>query len=281
MAKIVLRAGSLGLTTGDGGGEAELIEKSISENGVYNASDDEADGYSKVTVNLPLDSKSITSNGTYLASSDNLQGYSSVSVEVSASVQIQTFDSLAFDGNTYIELPINLVSPNRSYFIDFTTETQDDASGNHTLFGIKNQYYGDFVGIRYANLRYQVGQNGASTNIQNSWDELTGRHTFLYNGSGTVSFDNGAHTYNYSPSNTTGDGYALCIGSAGSSPRSGNTWKGLLHEFKVVDTSDNSVVADYVPAAKVSGSTIIVSGLYDTVSQIFITPPSVLARNES
>lgn len=247
------RAGSLAISSGGGGGGGStLIEKTVNDNGVYNASDDGADGYSKVTVEVPA-----------------------------PAVQIQTFDNLAFDGNTYIELPINLVSPDRSYFIDFTTETSDDASGSHTLFGIKNQYYGNFVGIRYAELRYQVGQNGASTNISNSWDELTGRHTFLYNGSGTVSFDNGAHTYSYSPSNTTGDGYALCIGSAGAAPRSGNTWKGLLHEFKVVDTSDNSVVADYVPAAKVSGNTIIVSGLYDTVSQTFITSSSVTASNNS
>lgn len=36
----------------NGGGSSTLIEKSITENGIYNASDDEADGYSKVTVNV-------------------------------------------------------------------------------------------------------------------------------------------------------------------------------------------------------------------------------------
>lgn len=35
-----------------GGGSATLIEKSISANGVYNASEDNADGYSKVTVDV-------------------------------------------------------------------------------------------------------------------------------------------------------------------------------------------------------------------------------------
>lgn len=35
-----------------GGGGATLIEKSITANGTYNASDDNADGYSKVTVNV-------------------------------------------------------------------------------------------------------------------------------------------------------------------------------------------------------------------------------------
>lgn len=37
---------------GGGGGSATLIEKSITENGTYNASDDSADGYSKVTVDV-------------------------------------------------------------------------------------------------------------------------------------------------------------------------------------------------------------------------------------
>jgi hypothetical protein len=37
---------------GGGGDSATLIEKSITENGVYNASDDNADGYSKVTVDV-------------------------------------------------------------------------------------------------------------------------------------------------------------------------------------------------------------------------------------
>ena len=38
--------------SGGGGGGSTLIEKSITANGVYNASDDDADGYSKVTVNV-------------------------------------------------------------------------------------------------------------------------------------------------------------------------------------------------------------------------------------
>ena len=39
-----------------GGGSATLIEKSVTANGVYNASSDSADGYSKVTVNVTLPS---------------------------------------------------------------------------------------------------------------------------------------------------------------------------------------------------------------------------------
>lgn len=65
-----------------GGGGSTLIQKTITANGVYNASDDAADGYSRVTVNVPasaVDSgtKSITENGTH-----DVTGYASASVNV-------------------------------------------------------------------------------------------------------------------------------------------------------------------------------------------------------
>ena len=43
----------LAAMTPGGGGSATLIEKTITENGVYKASDDQADGYSKVSVEVP------------------------------------------------------------------------------------------------------------------------------------------------------------------------------------------------------------------------------------
>ena len=71
----------------EGGSPAVLIEKSITANNTYNAADDNADGYSKVTVNVPSSSptlieKSITANGVYNASSDSADGYSKVTVAV-------------------------------------------------------------------------------------------------------------------------------------------------------------------------------------------------------
>ena len=57
---------------GGGGGGSTLIEKSISANGVYNASDDSADGYSKVTVDVAnsytqADEGKVVSNGALVA----------------------------------------------------------------------------------------------------------------------------------------------------------------------------------------------------------------------
>ena len=45
--------GSLIFNKNGGGGGAVLITKNIYDNGVYSASDDNADGYSSVTVNIP------------------------------------------------------------------------------------------------------------------------------------------------------------------------------------------------------------------------------------
>lgn len=65
-------------------GEAVLTTKSITANGTYAASSDNADGYSSVNVNVApnVTTKTITQNGTYNASSDNADGYSSVTVAV-------------------------------------------------------------------------------------------------------------------------------------------------------------------------------------------------------
>lgn len=65
------------------GGSAVLGEKSVSANGVYNASSDSLDGYSKVTVAVPasaVDSgtKNITANGN----NQDVVGYAAVNVAV-------------------------------------------------------------------------------------------------------------------------------------------------------------------------------------------------------
>lgn len=54
--------------SGSGGGSATLITKSVTQNGTYNASSDNADGYSKVTVDVPntyeaLDEGKVVKNG--------------------------------------------------------------------------------------------------------------------------------------------------------------------------------------------------------------------------
>lgn len=83
----------------EAGRYANLGEVSIDENGTYRASDENLDGFSKITVNVPTEggggggggheprliTKNITANGTYNASGDGADGYSSVTVNVQIS----------------------------------------------------------------------------------------------------------------------------------------------------------------------------------------------------
>ncbi len=62
------------------GGEIEVNELTVTENGSYDAGLNKA--YNPVNVEVPLDSKEITANGTYNASDDNLAGFSQVTVNV-------------------------------------------------------------------------------------------------------------------------------------------------------------------------------------------------------
>ena len=62
-----------------------LGNKTVSANGTYTATDDNLQGYSEVTVEVPdppVGNKSISTNGTYNASSDKLYGYDKVTVDV-------------------------------------------------------------------------------------------------------------------------------------------------------------------------------------------------------
>lgn len=62
------------ISENSGGGSATLIEKTVTQNGVYNAADDSADGYSKVTANVPnsyepSDEGKVVSSGALVAQS--------------------------------------------------------------------------------------------------------------------------------------------------------------------------------------------------------------------
>lgn len=70
-----------------------LVEKTIVSNGTTYAPDENADGYVKVTTNIPLGTKSITANDTYAASDDNYAGYSEVTVNVSPNVGTKSITS--------------------------------------------------------------------------------------------------------------------------------------------------------------------------------------------
>lgn len=75
---------------GEGGESATLITKEITENGTYNATDEGADGYSNIAVNVPMPTiieapLPITENGTYTAQMVGADGISKITVNVEGS----------------------------------------------------------------------------------------------------------------------------------------------------------------------------------------------------
>lgn len=66
-------------------GDATLVEKTVTENGTYAATDDEANGYSSVTVNVSatptLQPITITKNGVYTIP-EGYDGYGEITVNV-------------------------------------------------------------------------------------------------------------------------------------------------------------------------------------------------------
>jgi len=109
--------------------EANIISKSITANGTYNASSDSADGYNPVTVNVPgpvLGPKSISANGTYMASADGYDGFSSVTVSVSGGAQATI--TVSYDSPFY----------NKSMTCSdgITTYTETTTNAGSTVFSV-------------------------------------------------------------------------------------------------------------------------------------------------
>lgn len=109
-------------------GGGTLVTKSVTANGIYDPQDDNADGYSLVTVSVQpnVGTKSITQNGTYNASSDSLDGYSQVSVNVSGGVTFYVNNGLVATHEGYytsVNLSQTLTSGTKLLlsFIDDTT----------------------------------------------------------------------------------------------------------------------------------------------------------------
>jgi len=149
-----------------GGGSAVLITKSVIQNGVYNASSDNADGYKTVNVSVSpnVDSKNITQNGTYTASSENLDGYSSVSVDVpidaksSTITQNGTYTASTDDLAGYSSVTVNVaqdVELMTSAQWNVLTTAQKQAKG---LVGIQDSQSGFNRGILVNGADYIAAQ---------------------------------------------------------------------------------------------------------------------------
>ena len=135
---------------------AVLIDKTVVNNGTYNANDDDADGYKKVVVALPLGTKNITQNGTYEAVSDNVRGYTNVTVNVTPTTMqkniTQNGTYTASDDNVqgYSKVVVDVAQPNlitKDIYVDGTYNASDDnADGYSSVTVAHSTLYGGVDG---------------------------------------------------------------------------------------------------------------------------------------
>ena len=96
----------LGMKLGGGGGSSTLVEKTITANGTYNPADDNADGYSSVTANVPntytiADEGKVVSSGALVAQSSrniDANGLYDTTLNNSVSVDVPNSYTVADEG---------------------------------------------------------------------------------------------------------------------------------------------------------------------------------------
>ena len=138
------------VSSGGGGGGSTLIEKSISANDVYNASEDSADGYSKVTVDVPntytaQDEGKVVSNGALVAQTAypieitengtyDITNYNSITINVSSSPSANI-----------VTREVDFVNNTKSLTGDISTHPVYTGMGRCNVAdnGTINAYYGD------------------------------------------------------------------------------------------------------------------------------------------
>lgn len=142
-----------------GGRSATLGTKTIDENGVYNASSDELDGYSEVTVDVPQPSGSISlsynANGTY--SDVDVEDYEKANIQIDVPIPaVQTQEKEVFaKTNQVVVLPDSgkylskvIVQPQRN--LNTYTPVADKSDND---MGIINNY-------RYVNTQGMITPSG-------------------------------------------------------------------------------------------------------------------------
>jgi len=151
-----------GYDDGYDAGKASVVldTKTILHNGTYVASAESPplNGFSEVTVAVPLGAKFITANGTYLPASDNLDGYNSVVVDV------QSCGCYTFPDDTDIDLIPPVV-------------------GLDLLYPEDNDYYFQYcIYNRTVDIQFPITKTITYADVSNQSPYVA---VFIYNTSGT------------------------------------------------------------------------------------------------
>ena len=95
-----------------GGGEAVLINKTITSNGTYNAADDSADGYKKVTVNVPNtyaagDEGKVVSSGALVSQTAHATVTQNGTVDTTTNNSVEVAVSGGFELTTVVDYTVS------------------------------------------------------------------------------------------------------------------------------------------------------------------------------
>ena len=151
---------------GGGGGSATLIEKSVSENGEYNASSDNADGYSKVTVDVASinDWTRILTRMVYQGSSEIYQG------------DIYNNEAVVENGygGSYANPITKFTTPQSFSILTVLFTPSSEYDGFYKKNGDKYQFTGDEVtaGDRYLYVANINNNTGEYTMTKSRWSGL-------------------------------------------------------------------------------------------------------------
>lgn len=216
-------------------GSATLVTKSITQNGTYDPADDNADGYSEVTVNVSGASSPYSINEIdYIEFARNLL-------------------------NNVIDLPI---TANADFIYTLEFERLSGGGAVNDIIGTN----GDNTQIHLTiyNNKYYCGTGVAEYDFTGSLD---GKHTVILNKDNSIYFDENAVLQNVS---FTSSAYFLRLGG-----RNDYYANAKIYRFKIESINSGNVIYDFIPCQILYNNSVVDTGFYDQINQIAYTKKSV------
>ena len=181
--------------------------------------------------------------------------------------ELEFFTYLTLNGGTGCKVDGTLTS-NYSYYLKYNNLSAVTAT-IHPFFRTTLSDWRNWTSLCIDALQYRMGNNNGSYESAGlGWSGIKGEHDCLYNGAtDTIVFDGGAIGTSYAYTDVTNSNVTEFIigGALGGS----NSFYGQIEEFTISQSGTN--LHHYVPASIKHNSTVVDSGLFDTVTNKYYT----------
>lgn len=249
-----------------------IISKNVTENGVYEASDDDADGYDTVTVNVPntyaaSDEGKVVSNGALVAQTSTTKTTNgtydtTLNNEVVVNVSgggggIEPLEYIEVDGTKVFNLGMQLTDISK-IVLDFSINSVSR----------RNNFMGAQAGLIGNNTSGKVHMTNSSNTSASNVSITADRHTFVWKrleqGQYSFKVDDGTETnINISQSSYSKDLYLM-----GASTSDSYKVIGRFYSAEVYDTNDVLVMS--LVCKKYKNIIIIYDEISDTAIVSFV-----------